>query len=329
MSKKKKKFAIRTDLALEACELLKAKENTELDGIITKERKNKTTRITCVDIVNENGSKIVGKPMGRYITIEDAALRENDIETKERIIEETTTALKKLLKKFDTKNVLIAGLGNRYITPDALGPKVVSGILVTRHIKESLPKKIRDKVSSVSAISPGVMGITGIETAEVLSGIVQRSKPDLVIAVDALAARRFSRINAVIQMTDSGINPGAGVGNKRAKINKKSMGVPVIAIGVPTVVDAATLVNDTMDRILEEMKAASDDKAFYDMLDNIQTDERYGLINDLLTPYAENMFVTPKEVDSVIDRLAEIISTALNSALQPGLDKEDINMFFL
>lgn len=327
MSKKKKRFSIRTDLALEACELLKANEDTELEGIVSSTKENNGTSITYVDILNEKGSKAVGKPIGKYITIEDSGLRTNDAETKERIIKEMTGALKILLEKFESKNILIAGLGNRFITPDALGPKVVSGILVTRHIKETLPKKIRDKVSSVSAIAPGVMGITGIETAEVLAGIAQNAKPDLIIAVDALAARKFSRVNTVIQMTDSGISPGAGVGNKRAKINKKSMGVPVIAIGVPTVVDAATLVNDTMDKILDEMKAASENKAFYEMLDNIQTDDRYTLINDLLTPYAENMFVTPKEVDSVIDRLAEIISTALNAALQPGLDYEDINMY--
>lgn len=327
MSKKKKAFAIRTDLALEACEMLKANEDTEIDGIVSSVKENKDTSITCVDIINEQGSKAVGKPIGKYITIEDQGLRTNNIETKERIIEETTKALKLLLKNFTAENVLIAGLGNRFITPDALGPKVVSGILVTRHIKDTLPEEMKNKVNSVSAIAPGVMGITGIETAEVLAGIAKKAKPDLIIAVDALAARKFSRVNAVIQMTDSGISPGAGVGNKRAKINKKSMGVPVIAIGVPTVVDAATLVNDTMDRILDEMKAASENKAFYEMLDNIQTDDRYTLINDLLTPYAENMFVTPKEVDSVIDRLADIISSAINAALQPGLKKEDINMY--
>ena len=204
---------------------------------------------------------------------------------------------------------------------------MVNGIIVTRHIRDTLPKKMRNKVVSVSATAPGVMGITGIETAEVLSGIVDRVKPSLLIAVDALAARRFSRVNTVIQMTDSGISPGAGVGNKRAKINKKTMGVPVIAIGVPTVVDAATLVNDTMERIVSEMKAAAKDKAFYSMLEDIGSEDRYTLINDLLTPYAENMFVTPKEVDAVIDRLADIISTALNRALQPGLDSEDIKMF--
>lgn len=171
------------------------------------------------------------------------------------------------------------------------------------------------------------MGITGIETGEILAGIVDKIKPDLLIAIDALAARKFSRVNSVIQMTDSGISPGSGVGNKRMTLDKHSLGIPVIAIGVPTVVDAATLVNDTMDRILEAMAAASDDKMFYDMLNNIDGEERYKLINDLLTPYAENMFVTPKEVDAVIDRLADIISNAINIAIHPALSINDINKY--
>ena len=218
-------------------------------------------------------------------------------------------------------------MGNRFITPDALGPSVVSKILVTRHIANTLPKDIKDEINSVSAISPGVMGITGIETGEILSGIIDKIKPDALIAIDALAARKSSRINSVIQMSDSGISPGSGVGNKRMTLDYKNLGIPVISIGVPTVVDAATLVNDTMDKILDEMSKATKGDMFYDTLDHIGTEDRYNLINDILTPYCENMFVTPKEVDAVIERLAEIISNAINIAMHPGITLEDINKY--
>ncbi|GFI61351.1 germination protease [Clostridiales bacterium] len=322
-----KTFSIRTDLALEACEILQAKEEDIVDGIKSVVKNKGDIEITCVEIYNKNGSKAAGKPLGKYITLETAKIRENDVEMKEKVIKETANMLSLLIKPDKYKNILIAGLGNRFITPDSLGPKVVSKILVTRHIKDTLPENIDENVASVAAIAPGVMGITGIETGEILSGIVNKIKPDLLIAIDALAARKFSRINSVIQMADSGISPGSGVGNKRMTLDRDSLGIPVIAIGVPTVVDAATLVNDTMDRILAEMAAASKDKAFYNMLEDIETEERYSLINDILTPYAENMFVTPKEVDSVIDRLAEIISNAINIAIHPALTQDDINRY--
>ncbi len=326
MSKKKKAkiFSPRTDLALEACERLDINEDSAVEGVMVKTRENGGTIITSVEIINEEGARVCGKPIGKYITVEDRALRTNDPETKERIIEETAISLKEFMKKYKPRKVLVAGLGNGSITPDALGPKAAAGVIVTRHLKNTLPKTIRDKVSSVSAITPGVMGITGIETAEVLSGTAERAKPDLIVVIDALAAGKFSRLNTVIQMTDGGISPGAGVGNKRAEINKKTMGVPVIAIGVPTVVDAATLVNDTMDRILSEVNAAGAEAGVFN---GLEPGERYALINEMLTPYAENMFVTPKEVDAVIDRLALIISTALNMALHPGLDRKDIELF--
>ena len=327
MSNTKKSFSIRTDLALEACEMLKAKEETIVDGVKSVTKNKDGIEITCVEIYNENGSRAVAKPIGKYITVESAKIRENDADVKEKVIKDTAEMLALLIKPDKYKNILVAGLGNRFITPDSLGPKVVSKILVTRHIKDTLPENIDENVASVAAIAPGVMGITGIETGEILSGIVEKIKPDLLIAIDALAARKFSRINSVIEMADSGISPGSGVGNKRMTLDKKSLGIPVIAIGVPTVVDAATLVNDTMDRILSEMAAVSKDKAFYDMLDDIEGEERYTLINDLLTPYAENMFVTPKEVDAVIDRLADIISNAINIAIHPALTTDDINKY--
>lgn len=322
----KKTFSIRTDLAMEACELLH-REINEGDGIKSETKNYKDIEITYVEIKNDDGSKAVGKPVGDYITVASDKMKDNDVEFRDEVIKKTAEVLSELIDQTRHKNILIAGLGNRYVTPDALGPKVISKILVTRHIKDTLPKEIDDNVASVAAIAPGVMGITGIETGEILQGIVEKIKPDLLIAIDALAARKFSRINSVIQMTNSGICPGSGVGNKRMMLDKESLGIPVIAIGVPTVVDAATLVNDTMDKILEEMSASTEDKAFYDMLQNIEDEDRYTLISELLDPYTENMFVTPKEVDAVIERLAEIISNAINIAVHPALSIEDINKY--
>ncbi len=324
--REKKTYSIRTDLAMEACELLN-REITEDEGIKTETKNYTDIEVTRVEITNKKGSQTVGKPIGKYVTVSSNKMKGNDAEFRQEIIKKTAEVLSELIDSDKHKNILIAGLGNRYITPDALGPKVISKILVTRHIKNTLPENIDENVASVAAIAPGVMGITGIETGEILLGIVEKIKPDMLIAIDALAARKFSRINSVIQIADSGISPGSGVGNKRMTLDEHSIGIPVIAIGVPTVVDAATLVNDTMDRILAEMSAATKDKAFYDMLQNIEGEERYSLITEILDPYAENMFVTPKEVDEVIEHLAEIISNAINIAVHPALSVEDINKY--
>lgn len=323
------KFSVRTDLAIEAREIAGAEsEEDELEGVevLTKEQENFS--ITHVKILNEKGSKAMGKPIGNYITIESEKLKENDILCHEEIMQTVSKYIGSLSHLKRKATVLVVGLGNWNITPDALGPKVISKILVTRHLQGSLPEEIDDSVRSVAAISPGVMGITGIETGEIIKGVVEKVKPDLVIAIDALAARRFSRINATIQMSDTGVAPGAGMGNKRMVLNEETLGVPVLAIGVPTVVDAATLVNDTMDRMLEEMIAQTQEGSeFYEMLKSMDTDEKYQLIVEILNPYVGNMFVTPKEVDAVVDRLANIIANSINIAVHPGITMDDINRY--
>ena len=322
------KFNIRTDLAIEAREMLNSEQ--EIDGvkICVSEDTEKDILTTWVEILDEQGAKEMGKPIGNYITIESQAMKANDIIAEEEIAKILAEKLGELKKLQDDSVILVVGLGNWNVTPDALGPKVVSKILVTRHMRGNLPEEIDESVRTVSAISPGVMGITGIETGEVVKGIVEKINPDLVIAVDALAARRASRINATIQMSDTGVAPGAGVGNKRMVLNEESLGVPVIAIGVPTVVDAATLVNDTMDMMLLEMahevEKGSD---FYNMLLEMDTNEKYSLIKEILNPYVGNMFVTPKDVDAVIERLARIIANSLNMALHPGIDASDMNRY--
>lgn len=323
-------FSPRTDLAIEAREFAQQqKQNTEeLDGVKVEIKNTDIYQITHVKILNETGSQTMGKPIGNYITIESELLKQNDITSHEQIMKTAAEHIAGLSKLSQKSTILVVGLGNWNITPDALGPKVIDKILVTRHLDGVLPEEIQKSVRSVAAISPGVMGITGIETVEIIQGVVEKLKPDLVIAIDALAARKFSRINSTIQMSDTGVAPGAGVGNKRMTLNEQTLGIPVIALGVPTVVDAATLINDTMDRMLEEMIAQTKKgSAFYEMLQSMDTDEKYKLIVEILNPYVGNMFVTPKEVDAVVDRLANIIANAINIALQPGITMEDINRF--
>ena len=323
-------FSVRTDLAIEARELAqqKAKEADQLNGVDVKTEETADYFLTHVSIISEEGSNLMGKPKGDYITLESEKLKENDAECHEKIIKVLAENIRSLVKFGEDACILVAGLGNWNITPDALGPKVVSKILVTRHLQGTLPEEIEKTVRPVAAVSPGVMGITGIETGEILKGIVDKLQPTHLIAIDALAARRSNRINAAIQLSDTGISPGAGVGNKRMMLDRESLGIPVVAIGVPTVVDAATLVNDTMDKILGEMMQQTETGSeFYQTLQSLEQEEKYHMIADILGPYTGNMFVTPKEVDAVVDRLANIIANSINIAIHPGVTMEDINKY--
>ena len=270
---------------------------------------------------------------GTYITIEAEDIRTAGYDTgrMKSVAGALAREIKHMLpsgenKKAEDLSVLVVGLGNRDVTPDALGPYVISNLEVSRHIY--MLKERHKKSKGVSAMIPGVMAQSGMESAEMVAGIVSQIKPDVVIAIDALAARRSNRINAAIQMSDTGVAPGAGVGNKRMTLDEDSLGIPVIAIGVPTVVDAATLVNDTMDRILGEMMQQTEKgTAFYQTLQSLEQEEKYQMIADILGPYTGNMFVTPKEVDAVVDRLANIIANAVNIAIHPGVTMEDINKY--
>ena len=318
---------IRTDLAIETHESLDCDEISGVEVTIEEDEELGIT-VTWVSITNKEGEAAMGKPIGNYITLESQSMKENDPDTHEEIAKILARKLGKLHNLNEDATILVIGLGNRYVTPDALGPQVCEKLLVTRHIGEDVPLELQGKLRAVSALAPGVMGITGIETAEIVKGVAEKVKPDLIIAIDALAARRTSRINATVQMSDAGVNPGAGLGNKRTPINQDSMGVPVIAVGVPTVVDAATLVNDTMDMMLQAMSAATEEgNPFYEMLGNMQEGDRYGLITEILDPYTGNMFVTPKEVDAVITRLANVIASALNISLHPGITQDDVNRY--
>ncbi|HHY80442.1 MAG TPA: GPR endopeptidase, partial [Thermoanaerobacter sp.] len=261
-----------------------------------------------------------------YITIEAPGLIERDLDLEEEVAKVLADIIKEIANLTENTQVLVVGLGNWNVTPDALGPRVVSNIVVTRHLKEYAPQQFGDEIRSVSAISPGVLGITGIETAEILKGVVDRIKPDLIITIDALASRRLERLSTTIQISNTGISPGSGIGNRRLSITEQSLGIPVIAIGVPTVVDAVTIANDTIEYLTEELlKQTKEESPFYEVLKNMSQQEKYSLIQEVLTPYVHNLVVTPKEIDLLVKNISSIISRGINLALQPGLTEKEMN----
>lgn len=307
-------FQVRTDLALEARESYE-KDDVRIRGVKIEEEADTEREIytTVVRIETENGAKAMGKPVGTYITLEAPNLSDEDENYHREISEEIARHLRQLMGN-GAQTVLIVGLGNREVTPDALGPNVVGNLHITRHIFREFGNLSLDseKENSVSAIVPGVMAQTGMETLEIVKGIVEETKPELVIVIDALAARSTRRLNRTIQITDTGINPGSGVGNHRQGINQEILGIPVIAIGVPTVVDAATIVNDTMENLVEAMDQTEKMQQLGGMLGTLNKAEKYQMIRELISPHLNTMFVTPKDIDDTVKRLSYTISEGLN-----------------
>lgn len=321
---------IRTDLAIESKEVYEQENKKKMQGVEVQEFKEGDICITEVRVVDEVGEKIIGKPKGNYITIETPHFDHYDADMVDEISKVMAKYLSTLVSANEKKELstLVVGLGNWNVTPDALGPKVVSKLMITRHLKELIPESIDEEIRPVSALAPGVLGLTGIETVEVIKGVVEKIKPDLVVCIDALASRKMERLNRTIQIGNTGIAPGSGVGNKRKELSEKSLGVPVIAIGVPTVVDAATMANDAIDLVIDEMiNNATNGSKFYDILKSIDRNEKQKLIAQLLNPYVGDLMVTPKEVDMVIENVAKIVANGINIALQPALDLDDINRF--
>ena len=316
------KYSIHTDLALEEKERFES-DHVEVQGVILEEEydKEREIRITKVKIETEKGARAMGKPVGTYITMEAPNMAVPDEEYHREISEELAKYIKELIKiEKEDYVVLVAGLGNRQVTPDALGPHVVDNLAITRHIVKEYGKYAmgEDAVHMTSAIVPGVMAQTGMETLEIIKGIVKETKPDLVIAVDALAARNSKRLNRTIQIADTGINPGSGVGNHRNGITEETIGVPVIAIGVPTVVDAATIVNDTMENLIAALETSETLKGVGVVLQGYNATEKYELIKELISPHLNGMFVTPKDIDETIKRIGYTISEGLNICFRRG-----------
>ena len=310
-------YQIRTDLALETQEKMQ-EDHVDLKGVrFLEEKVDKNITVSTVVIETENGAKTMGKPKGTYITIEAGNMDEEDEDYHREISVQLAKIIRQLIQeKNEELSVLVVGLGNREVTPDALGPRVGDNLFITRHIVKEYGKYAfgEKNVNRISSIVPGVMAQTGMESLEIIHGIIDETKPDLVIVIDALAARSTKRLNRTIQVTDTGINPGSGVGNHRHGLNKKSLGIPVISIGIPTVVDAATIVNDTMFNLIAAMIQSKAFDMLGDSLKELNDGEKYELIRELLSPNLNAMFVTPKDIDESVKRLSYTISEGINIA---------------
>lgn len=309
-------FGIRTDLAVEAHQIYceQAEEKSEIDGVDVKNTDYDGVKLTEVKVSSAFGEKAIGKPMGTYITLESPNIMYSmdDYEKSCGLIAEQ---IRKLSDINDESTILIVGLGNEKITPDALGPEVVSGLMITRHMKQYMPQYVAEGIRSVCAIAPGVLGTTGIETLEIVKGVAEKLKPDLIIAVDALASRSLDRISTTVQITDTGISPGSGIGNKRLGINKETLNTKVIAVGVPTVVDAATVASDSIDIMLKNSNETSNFKSNADY---------HQAIEQALSKDIGNLVVTPKDIDAIIKKIAKTVANGINLALHKDLTLEEI-----
>lgn len=365
------KFTIRTDLAVEAREMVIAdrardhvhgqEDISQVEGVIIKEKEENDIKISLVEITKE-GSEAIGKKEGKYLTLEVIGIRQQDTELQRKVEDTFVLEFSHFLKELGINkdsSCLVVGLGNWNVTPDALGPHVCENLIITRHLYELQPENVEDGFRPVSAIAPGVMGLTGIETSDIILGIVEKTKPDFVIAIDALASRSIERVNSTIQISDTGIHPGSGVGNKRKELSKETLGIPVIAIGVPTVVDAVSITSDTIDYILKHFgkelkegdrpsralgpagltfgkrkKLTEDDlpdehhrKTFLGMIGTLEEEEKRKLISEVLSPLGHNLMVTPKEVDVFIEDMANLLANGLNAALHHSINEENAGFY--
>uniref|UniRef100_UPI0040563479 GPR endopeptidase n=1 Tax=Acetatifactor sp. TaxID=1872090 RepID=UPI0040563479 len=303
-------YQVRTDLALEARESI-TEADSELRGVRVEEyyREEEDIRVTKVFIETKNAAKLMGKPIGVYVTMEAPALVEPDEGYHQEISVCLAEELLHMIPNSDKEqSVLVVGLGNREVTADALGPQVVDNLFITRHVIREYGKAAYNcsRMNLISSIEPGVMAKTGMETAEIIKGVIQETTPDVLIVVDALAARSTRRLNRTVQITNTGIQPGSGVGNHRNALTEESLGIPVIAIGVPTVVDAATIVGDALEKLLQEEEE-------FDAVKYMgQHRHAFAELN--------NMYMTGKDIDAVIKRVSFTVSEGINVALEKGVE---------
>lgn len=313
------RFEIRTDLALEEREGLK-EQAKEVSGVSFRKWKGKTedVQITEVKVLNEAGAQILGKPVGSYFTLEADRLLLPDEDFHSEVSDELANVLKELAehalgkKEGEEKEapflhgqpvILVAGLGNQSVTPDSLGPRTVNNLSVSQN------------ETGLKAIAPGVMAQTGMETARILSGIIREIKPDLVIAIDALAARSIRRLGTTIQLTDTGIHPGSGVGNHRHSLTKETLGIPVLAVGVPTVVEAAAIVHDTISALTGVLASEEATKNTGKWIENMNPEDQYRMIRELLEPEFGSLYVTPPDIDQRVKQLSFTISEGIHRAV--------------
>lgn len=350
-------LAIRTDLAREAHDLaLKVRGEEKIPGVRMEEYEDDGIKTSWIWVESDEGARELGKQRGTYLTLEVPGLRSKDSELQHRVAVHFAREFSRFLEEkgiSEDDSILVVGLGNWNVTADALGPFVVKHTLITRHLFQLMPEQVEEGYRSVSAVSPGVLGTTGIETSEIVRGIVEKAKPDVVIAVDSLASRALTRVNTTIQVADNGINPGSGVGNKRKALNRETLGIPVIAIGVPTVVDAATITYDTIELVmshihremnqkrpsnpldplnrpdLKELQNQEVDEAsqnqFLGLIGALSDEEKRQLIHEVLSPLGQNLIVTPKEVDDFISDIGKLVADGLNCALHESVNIDNVS----
>ncbi|MBU9713388.1 GPR endopeptidase [Evansella tamaricis] len=377
-------FQVRTDLAVEAHEMLLEKnrgkkENKQqqqspiqkeqqegqqretIDGVVVKDKEVDGIKITKVDI-SEVAQEQIGKKAGQYLTFEVQGIRQKDTELQDRVEEVFAREFSQFLTEIGINpdaRCLVVGLGNWNVTPDALGPLVVDNLMVTSHLFELQPENVQEGYRPVSAITPGVMGITGIETSDIIRGVVDKVKPDFIIAIDALASRSIERVNTTIQISDTGIHPGSGVGNKRKELSKEVLGIPVIAVGIPTVVDAVSITSDTIDFVLkhfgrevrdqgnprrslapagmsfgekrklteEDLPGEQERQQYMGIVGNLDDSEKRQLIQEVLAPLGQNLMVTPKEVDAFIEDMGNVLAQGLNAALHGAINQDNVGSY--
>lgn len=310
-------FNINLDLALEAHELLRGATGREIPGVSEDKENYPHATVTTINILTPEGAQIMNKTMGKYITIETPNISMMDPQMKIKISSLINKKLQELLPLNEQSNILLIGLGNWNATPDALGPRVINQCVVTRHLYKHAPEALSPGMHSVCALAPGVLGITGIETAEIIRGVTEKVQPTVIIVVDALAAKNVYRIGCTFQLTNTGISPGSGIGNQRAGINQETMEVPVIAIGCPTVVHAAIIMNEAIQEIFKELNLY---KGLHPPIIN-------EVIGKILSPFGGNLTVTPKEIDSLIENLSQIMAQGINQALHPGVDPINLALY--
>ncbi len=321
-------YPVSNDLALEAKEQATKKLGEHIPGVLSESKEDDGIKVSRIEVQTDEGAKAIGKLKGHYITIEVPELRSKDSKLQDRVTKKLAEEFEKFLQEIQvplTAKVLIIGLGNWNVTPDSLGPLVVENVMVTRHYFELMPDQVHPGYRQVSAIAPGVLGITGIETGDIVRGIVDQSKPDLIIAIDALASKAMERVNTTIQIANTGIHPGSGIGNKRKGLTQENLGVPVIAIGVPTVVFASTIVNNSIQMLINHFRKQTENTAqILGLLDGLQEEERLELVKEVLNPLNHDLLVTPKEIDQFIEDIANIIASGINSALHEAVDNENV-----
>lgn len=347
-------YTVRTDLAVETKDMYIERDKTSksIPGVSVKEEMYEDVKISKMKI-SEEGEQVLQKKQGTYITIYADGVKKQDTQKQDQAAKVLAEEIQELLatsKINSNAKGLIVGLGNWDVTPDALGPKTVDNILVTNHLFELDYETVQSGYRPVAAISPGVMGVTGMETSHIVSSIIEDFKPEFVVVIDALASRSIERINETIQLTDTGIHPGSGVGNHRKELSEETLGIPVVAIGVPTVVDAVSIASDTLDYLLMHMGREWQEKerpkrnllsssmpiqhknltnkdlpdkternTFLGLVGNLTDEEKRTLLAEVLTPMGRNLIVTPKEVDGFMNDMAVVVAEAINVALHENV----------